>query len=85
MNYCMYLLSKSETTSMRGVAIIFIILHNLLHWILPSVENEFDFSIERSFIFLERLMEYNYNLLAELKQCIFHSSDRSIIHFVQIL
>ena len=24
-------------------------------------------------------------LLAELKQCIFHSSDRSIIHFVQIL
>ena len=25
------------------------------------------------------------NPLAELKQCIFHSSDRSIIHFVQIL
>ncbi len=33
---------------MRGIAIAFIVLHNLLHILLPTIENEFVFNIERS-------------------------------------
>lgn len=44
-------LSKNETVSMRGVAILFIVLHNLLHLILPTTENEYIFSMDRSMVF----------------------------------
>lgn len=42
---------------MQGVAIVCIVLHNLLHLILPSAENEFSFSLELSRLFFSRLTE----------------------------
>ena len=51
---------------MRGVAIMFIMLHNLLHWILPTVENEFTFSIDRSLLFVERFVGLNTQLILDI-------------------
>ena len=59
-------LSRNETTSMRGVAIVFIMLHNLLHWVLPTKENEFSFSLERTQVFLERVVGLNSQLLLDV-------------------
>lgn len=44
---------------MRGIAITAIILHNLLHMLLPTVENEFTFNIERSNTFAKYALEFN--------------------------
>ena len=40
----MTLLTKTECSALRGVAIIGIFLHNYLHWLGPMVkENEYQF------------------------------------------
>lgn len=40
--------TRDDTNVIKGVAILSIILHNLLHWISPSPgENEFDFYRDR--------------------------------------
>lgn len=43
---------------MRGIAIIFIVLHNLLHLFLETTENEFIFSIARSNTFAKHALEF---------------------------
>ncbi len=48
-------ISGSESQAMRGVAILCIMFHNFLHLILPTVENEFTFSILNTDIFVESL------------------------------
>ena len=60
------ILSKNETTSMRGIAIVFIILHNLLHQVLPTIENEFIFSIERSRFFASTASGSNFTLYQDI-------------------
>ena len=60
------ILSKDETTSMRGIAIIFIVLHNLLHLLLPTVENEFTFKLERSVTFAKYALEFNPSLWKDI-------------------
>lgn len=41
---------------MKGVAILFIVLHNLLHWISQIKENEFSYSPEKTKLFFENLV-----------------------------
>lgn len=55
-------LSKTDTTSMRGVAITLIVWHNLLHLLIPIKENEFAFDIKYSQLFLEHIKELNPSL-----------------------
>ena len=57
-----HILSKKSTTSMRGIAIIFIVLHNLLHLILPTTENEFTFHLARSVTFARCALEFNHTI-----------------------
>lgn len=52
------LLSQRDALAMRGVAILFIVVHNLLRWVLPTVENEFDFSAARVTTFLDSLSNH---------------------------
>lgn len=41
-------MTKKECSSLRGIAIIFIMLHNYCHWLPFAVpENEFSFSVEK--------------------------------------
>lgn len=40
---------------MRGIAILCIVFHNFLHLILPTFENEFDFSLSRVEVFTDSL------------------------------
>jgi len=48
-------ISKSKTNWFKGIGILLIVLHNLLHFIKPNTsENEFSFSISN----FERLVEY---------------------------
>ena len=51
-------LTKSETQIMRGVSIVCIVLHNLLHLLLPTVENEFTFSREATELFFNELLSF---------------------------
>lgn len=51
----MSLLSRKDTASMRGVAIFFIVVHNLIHWVHPITENEFSFNIDSSKAFVSHL------------------------------
>ncbi len=55
-------LTKSEAQIMRGVSIVCIVLHNLLHWLLPTVENEFTFSIEKTELFFNELSNFKLDL-----------------------
>lgn len=49
------MLTRQDTDSMKGVAILFIVLHNLLHWISKTKENEFSYSVEKTKLFFENL------------------------------
>ena len=41
-------MTKKECSALRGIAIIFIMLHNYCHWLPFAVpENEFSFSVEK--------------------------------------
>ena len=60
------ILSKNETDSMRGVAILFIMLHNLLHWKVNTIENEYTFVLDRSQLFMEQLKEFNGSLWQDI-------------------
>lgn len=60
------ILSKSETDSMRGVAILFIMLHNLLHWKVNTIENEYTFVLDRSQLFMEQFKEFNGSLWQDI-------------------
>lgn len=46
------LVSRTESNALKGIAIICIVLHNVLHILLPVTENEFDFSSEKVSLFL---------------------------------
>ncbi len=51
-------ISKEQTTLLKGVGILLIVLHNFFHWIAPSVgENEFDFSHHRIFDLFRELID----------------------------
>lgn len=52
-------LSLADTNSMKGVAIIFIVFHNLLHWLTPVQENEFVWSEENGQLFIEHLKTWD--------------------------
>lgn len=58
----MKLLSKKDTISMRGVAIMFIVIHNLLHLMYPIKENEFTFQLNYSHGFITHLCNMNLDL-----------------------
>ena len=51
---------------MRGIAIIFIVLHNLLHLFLETAENEFIFSIARSNTFAKHALEFNPDFIKDI-------------------
>ncbi len=59
------LLSKEESSSIQGVAIFFIVLHNLLHWVMPIAENEFYFSLDRSKQYIASIVDCNPDLWKE--------------------
>ncbi len=51
-------LSKHQTSYIKGVGILFIVLHNFLHWVAPNPgENEFDFSITRGERLVNQIIE----------------------------
>lgn len=50
-------LSLKDTNSMKGVAITFIVWHNLIHWLVPVKENEFTFDIYNSNLFWDHVKE----------------------------
>lgn len=61
------LLYKENATIMRGVAIMFIMLHNFLHYgsFGFSKENEMSFSLERHEAFIEAISAPNANIFGE--------------------
>lgn len=51
--------TRDDTNVIKGVAILSIILHNLLHWISPSPgENEFDFYRDRVNNFIDGIINF---------------------------
>lgn len=45
-----YAISKEDTSLIKGLAILTIVLHNFFHWLMPSpAENEFSFEPQRIF------------------------------------
>lgn len=59
-------LSKKDTTQMRGVAISFIVLHNLIHLVCPVKENEYVFDISNSQAFITNLCEMNLSFWKDI-------------------
>lgn len=59
-------LELNDTLSMKGVAITFIILHNLIHLICPIKENEFNFNIDHSKAFISHLLNLNNDLWIDI-------------------
>ena len=51
---------------MRGVAILIIFLHNFLHHVLPTVENEFDYSALRVDAFIQSIIQNPAWALADI-------------------
>ena len=51
------LLTYNDTLIMRGIAIFFIVVHNLLHLILPVTENEFTYERVRYDMFIENALD----------------------------
>lgn len=49
------MITRNESEEMKGVAILFIVLHNLLHMISNLGENEFFYSSDRTKLFLSNL------------------------------
>ena len=56
----------NDTLSMKGVAIIIIILHNLCHLISPVRENEYGFNIKLTEMFTTRLFQFHKDLLTDI-------------------
>lgn len=56
------MISKNDTNSMKGVAIFFIVFHNLLHITSRLGENEFTYNPELTHIFLDNLFSFSSNL-----------------------
>lgn len=59
-------LSLTDTNSMKGVAITFIVWHNLIHWLIPLKENEFTFNIDYSNYFWEHIKELDSSLWMDI-------------------
>lgn len=59
-------LSLTDTNSMKGVAITFIVWHNLIHWLIPLKENEFTFNIDYSKLFWEHIKELDSSLWMDI-------------------
>lgn len=60
-------MTKSLTNSMRGIAIVAIVLHNFIHWLGPMVkENEYTFNRHNANRILVELMNPSVDLLAHL-------------------
>lgn len=57
MNISLYNLSKSQTTILKGIGIIMIVLHNFIHYTHNYGENEFDFKTSRIVIFFNLIKE----------------------------
>lgn len=51
---------------MRGVAIVFIMLHNLLHLVIPTLENEFVFQIERTRFFMNEVFSGGVDVVQDI-------------------
>ncbi len=61
------LLSRTQTTALRGVAIIGIILHNYCHFLNFAVkENEYTFDAERPHQMMEKLMTLDKDLFIHI-------------------
>lgn len=41
-------LSREDSAVLKGIAILMIVLHNFCHWILPVMENEYTFDLNKS-------------------------------------
>ncbi|MDY0280903.1 MAG: acyltransferase family protein [Salinivirgaceae bacterium] len=51
-------ITKEQTSYIKGVGILLIVLHNFLHWVGPNPgENEFDFAVSRGNALLNQLVE----------------------------
>ena len=59
-------LSLTDTNSMKGVAITFIVWHNLIHSLIPLKENEFTFNIDYSKLFWEHIKELDSSLWMDI-------------------
>ena len=51
---------------MKGIAIIAIVLHNLIHLIHPITENEFSFNLKNTDAFLSHLLQLHENLVIDI-------------------
>lgn len=60
------ILSKNETNSMRGIAILFIILHNLTHWKVSVKENEYTFDPDRARLFIEHMKAFSVDFWQDI-------------------
>lgn len=58
--------NRQDILSIKGVAIISIILHNLIHLVCPIQENEFQFNIKNSEMFLSHLFELHSDLWKDI-------------------
>ena len=59
-------LSLTDTNSMKGVAITFIVWHNLIHWLIPLKENEFTFNIDYTKLFWEHIKDLDSSLWMDI-------------------
>ena len=59
-------ISLIDTNSMKGVAITFIVWHNLIHWLIPIKENEFVFDIGNSNMFWNHIKELHSTLWMDI-------------------
>ena len=59
-------LSIADTNSMKGVAITFIVWHNLIHSLIPLKENEFTFNIDYSKLFWEHIKGLDSSLWMDI-------------------
>lgn len=62
MNISLYNLSKEQTTILKGVGILVIVLHNFIHITNHIGENEFDFNPER-IMWLLAAIKHNYLMI----------------------
>lgn len=59
-------ISLKDSNTMRGVAILFIVLHNLIHCIHPVVENEFSFCGKLANQFFQALFDGDGSFLMDI-------------------
>lgn len=62
-----YLMNLNETLVLRGISILFIVLHNFVHW-LPGaiVENQHAFYPERNYELVDSILNFSPDLLLDL-------------------